>query len=215
METDHIFIFSKNEGKEANDLLSFGFTEGSNRVHPGQGTRNRKFYFENFYLEILWVIDKKEIQSETTSVTKLWERSQFKQNNYSPYGLCLVNSKSTDILFEKSEIYKPIYLPKDKGIDIITNEEFPKLPWIFRLPKREEKSANNEPIEHYNGIKSLTRVEFEICSEISESKFSDYFNGFDSIAFERGDRTHLTLEFDNKIQGKKREFSELNLTLKY
>ncbi len=53
MKIDHIFIFSNEHGKEANELVELGFTEGSNRVHKGQGTTNRKFYFENFYLEIL------------------------------------------------------------------------------------------------------------------------------------------------------------------
>lgn len=48
MEVDHIFIFSNNQGREADELINFGLTEGSNRVHPGQGTRNRKFYFEIF-----------------------------------------------------------------------------------------------------------------------------------------------------------------------
>jgi len=72
MEIDHIFIFSKNDGKEADKLVEFGLTEGSNRIHPGQGTTNRKFYFENFFLEVLWVIDETEIRSDLTSKTKLW-----------------------------------------------------------------------------------------------------------------------------------------------
>ncbi|MFK7787387.1 MAG: hypothetical protein AB8B56_19845 [Crocinitomicaceae bacterium] len=38
MEVDHIFIFLDNQGKEADELLEFGFTEGSSRRHPGQGT---------------------------------------------------------------------------------------------------------------------------------------------------------------------------------
>ena len=109
MEVDHIFIFSNNRGKEASDLIEFGLTEGSNRLHSGQGTTNLKFYFDNFFLEILWVVNEDEIQGELTEKTKLWERSQFEKNGNSRFGLCLVNSKSTDNLFEKSEIYKPNY----------------------------------------------------------------------------------------------------------
>ena len=71
MGIDHIFIFSNNNGKEADKLVEFGLTEGSSRIHPGQGTTNRKFYFENFFLEVLWVIDETEIRSELTSKTKL------------------------------------------------------------------------------------------------------------------------------------------------
>jgi len=128
MEIDHIFIFSKNGGKEADNLVNYGFTEGSSCVHVGQGTTNRKFYFDNFFLEVLWVINEEEIQSEITSGTKLWERSLFQKNKYSPYGLCLVNSISTDSLFEVSDTYQPNYFPKGMSIDIITNEQKSKLP---------------------------------------------------------------------------------------
>ena len=85
MEVDHIFIFSNKNGKEFDTLVDFGFTEGSSRLHSGQGTMNRKLYFENFFLQILWVVSETEIQSDITSKTKLWERSQFKKNQYSPY----------------------------------------------------------------------------------------------------------------------------------
>ncbi|UHG94724.1 VOC family protein [Spirosoma oryzicola] len=73
MEIDHLFVFSANQGQEANELLEFGFVEGSSRVHMGQGTTNRKFYFDNFFLELLWVIDEQEVTSELVAPTKLWE----------------------------------------------------------------------------------------------------------------------------------------------
>lgn len=215
MEVDHIFVFSNNHGKEADDLVDFGLTEGSNRIHPGQGTTNRKFYFENFFLEILWVINEQEIQNTITAKTKLWERSQFQKNEHSPYGLCLVNSNSTDRLFEKSEIYQPSYFPKGMSIDIITNDQFPQLPWTFRLPHRNEKKPNNEPKKHLNKIKCLTRTEFEINTKIPKDNFKCYFNKFDKVSFNEEERIHLNLEFDNKAQGKEKEFTELGLTIKY
>lgn len=215
MEIDHIFIFSNKNGKEADVLIDFGFIEGSSRIHPGQGTTNRKFYFGNFFLEILWVINEQEIQSEITSITKLWERSQFKKNDYSPYGLCLVNSNSTDKIFSESEIYQPNYFPKGMSIDIITNEQNPELPWTFRLPYRGEKKPHDEPIEHLNGIKLLTRAEFEIKMEIEKTEFESYFKNVESIKFSKGNHANLILEFDNNVQGKIKEFSELNLKIRY
>jgi hypothetical protein len=147
MEIDHIFVFSNNNGKEADDLIQFGLTEGSNRIHPGQGTVNRKFYFENIYLELLWVINEEEILNERTAKTKLWERSQFQQNGNSPFGLCLVNLDDTDTFFLESDIYQPTYLPKGKYIDIITNDQNPKSPWTFRLPQRiGKRKQKNQPI---------------------------------------------------------------------
>ena len=215
MEVDHIFIFSNNRGKEASDLIEFGLTEGGNRLHSGQGTTNRKFYFDNFFLEILWVVNEDEIQSELTEKTKLWERSQFEKNGNSRFGLCLVNSKSTDNLFEKSEIYEPNYFPKGMSIDIITNEQNPNLPWTFRLPYRGKKKKSNEPIEHLNGIKSLTKVEFKTQTDSKKIDFEDAFKNVENIKFTKSDSLSLILEFDNIAQGKVKEFPELDLKIKY
>ncbi|MGS2727540.1 hypothetical protein ACU8DI_13095 [Psychroserpens sp. BH13MA-6] len=215
MEIDHIFIFSNNSGKEADNLVEFGLTEGSSRVHPGQGTMNRKFYFENFFLEVLWVIDETEIRSELTSKIKLWERSQFNKNDFSPFGLCLVNSKLTDKIFEQSEKYQPNYFPKGMSIDIITNEQKPYLPWTFRLPYRDEKKINNEPTNHNNGIRKLTKARFEIKINKRENVFKTYFQRSENIDFKSSQRNHLTLEFDNNGQKKEISFKELNLTIKY
>ncbi len=215
MEIDHLFIFSSNNGKEAEKLVEFGLTEGSSRIHLGQGTTNRKFYFENFFVEILWVINESEMQSELTAKTKLWERSQFESNGNSRFGLCLVNSKSTDQLFEESEIYEPNYFPKGMSIDIITNEQNPNFPWTFRLPYRGRKKENNEPMEHRNGIKNLTKAEFEIQTDYLKTEFSGFFENIDNIKFTKSNSSSLTLEFDNNTQGKTKEFSELNLKIKY
>ncbi|WPY98348.1 VOC family protein [Christiangramia sp. OXR-203] len=215
MEIDHIFIFSNKKGIEADDLVEFGFTEGVSRVHPGQGTTNRKFYFENFFLEILWVISEKEIQSEVTAKTKLWERSQFQKNRHSRFGLCLVNSESTDELFQQSEVYQPDYFPKGMSIDIITNEICPKLPWTFRLPYRGKTKEHSEPTEHPNGIQSLTKAIFEYPMENDHLDFVQYFRAVDTLQFRNTKRTHLNLEFDNNGQGKSKEFDELNLTINY
>ncbi|MEL7250946.1 MAG: hypothetical protein AAFO03_21130 [Bacteroidota bacterium] len=72
MNIDHIFIFTNDKGKIADEMVTFGLTEGSSRVHLGQGTTNRKFYFDHFFLEVLWVHDEVELHSEQTKPTGLW-----------------------------------------------------------------------------------------------------------------------------------------------
>ena len=64
IEIDHLFICSKNDGDEANLIAESGFTEGEGRDHSGQGTTNRRFVFSNFFLEILWIKNQDEIQSD-------------------------------------------------------------------------------------------------------------------------------------------------------
>ena len=71
---DHAFIACQPGGPEANSLLQRGFVEGSSNTHAGQGTANRRFFFDNFMLELLWVVDHAEATSERTRRTRLWER---------------------------------------------------------------------------------------------------------------------------------------------
>lgn len=211
MKLDHIFIFSTSKGSEADELVRFGLTEGSSRVHPGQGTTNRKFYFENFFLEILWVHDPSEIQSQRTRVTKLWERSNFKHNNYAPFGLCLINDDASDQIFTKSSTYQPSYFPEDKKIEFITE---PQLPWIFRLPFKGAKKATDEPLEHDKKLKKLTKATFQtpVVSELTDSL--QQLSGGD-INFLVADEYHLLIEFDNADSKQECRFDKLPLTIRY
>jgi hypothetical protein len=214
MKTHHIFIFTDDYGKVADELKDFGLTEGSNRVHVGQGTINRKFYFDNFFLEILWVHNETEIKSEQTKPTGLWQRADFKINNFSPFGLCIVNSDDTDNLFEKSFKYQPDYFPKGEVIDVITNQNQTDLPWTFRLPFKGQMKHENEQRSHRNGLLNLTKAIFEYQT-ITEKKFLDDFKNEKDIQFIQSSRNWLILIFDNGKQGKKREFEKINLTIEY
>jgi hypothetical protein len=61
---DHVLIFASIGAPEAERLIAFGLTEGSPNRHPGQGTANRRFFFDNATLELLWVENPEEAQSE-------------------------------------------------------------------------------------------------------------------------------------------------------
>ncbi|RXR30684.1 hypothetical protein EQG68_11555 [Flavobacterium piscinae] len=214
MNIDHIFIFTNDNGKVADELVDFGLTEGSKRIHVGQGTTNRKFYFENFFLEILWVHNENEIKSDKTKPLGLWQRAEYKTNHFSPFGLCIVNADDTDTIFENAYKYQPDYFPQGMEIDIIKNEEQSDLPWTFRLPFKEQKKHENEPTKHKNEICVLTNAIFEYKT-ISENKFIDYFKNQIHIQFIESSRNWLNLIFDNGKQRKKQDFEKLKLTIEY
>jgi len=157
MDIDHIFIFTDDNGKIADDLVQFGLTEGSSRIHVGQGTTNRKFYFDNFFLEVLWVHNEKELKSDITKQTGLWQRADLNSTN-SPFGLCVVNTAETINLFENAFKYQPAYFPVGLNIDILKNEQNLNLPWTFRLPFKGQKKNKTEPTEHKCRLKKLTGV---------------------------------------------------------
>lgn len=211
MNVDHIFIFSRSLGSEADELVDFGIAEGSSRVHHGQGTTNRKFYFENFFLEILWVHDQSEIQNKYTKSTSLWERSNFPHSNYSPFGLCLVNDNHSDQIFANPSIYQPAYFPEGTTIDFISDSE---QPWIFRLPFKDQKKNTTEPLEHSQQLQKLTRTTFHISktSSITDS-IEQLSEG--AIKFKVSEKEHLLLEFDHGESGSVFTCQKLPLTIKY
>jgi hypothetical protein len=73
-EFDHLFIFTDVGEIVADRLVDLGLVEGSRNVHPGQGTANRRFFFHNAMVELLWVHDREETQSERIRRTHLGER---------------------------------------------------------------------------------------------------------------------------------------------
>jgi hypothetical protein len=214
MDIDHIFIFTNDNGAIANELVKFGLTEGSSNIHIGQGTTNRKFYFENFFLEILWVHNELELKSETTKPTGLWERADFNLNN-SPFGLCIVNTDQTDKLFENAFKYQPAYFPVGLNIDILQNQQNLNLPWTFRLPFKGQKKNETEPTDHKSGLRNLTNVTFGVSNIEGANLFITQFLGQERIKFTLSSTNNLTLTFDDNKNGQIKEFEKINLTIKY
>ena len=214
MTPDHIFIFTNDQGRIANQLVEFGLSEGSNRIHAGQGTTNRKFYFENFFLEVLWVYNEAEINSELIKPIGLWQRANYLSNDTSPFGLCIVNTDETDHLFKNAYKYQPTYFPDGMTIDILKNEHQPSFPWTFRLPFKGQKKNETEPINHKNGIKQLTKVDFYV-STINDVKIIQAFENQQHINFIKADKTWLTLIFDEGKQEQIKTFETLQLTIEY
>lgn len=212
MKPNHIFIFCDNHDEVAHELIRFGFIEGSSRIHPNQGTTNRKFYFDDFYFEILWVHNFDEVTNKITTPTKLYERSQYMSNDYSPFGLCVDYAKEDDMLFENCFKYYPTYLPIDSVIEVLTHENAKSLPWTFRWKADLSKIEINEPINFPN--KSLLKIIFGI--KINEVR-NDYLRLFksDKIFFEDSKSEYLKFVFNTQPDRKIYEFKTLPLIIEF
>ncbi|OOG72227.1 VOC family protein [Algoriphagus sp. A40] len=215
MLIDHIFIASRNQGNEAKRLIKSGFLEGSHRVHPGQGTRNRKFYFENFFLEIIWENDPVELETELIRKISLTERVRFMESGFSRFGIGLENTESSDSVFKDCEFYQPVYFPEGKSFEILPNRENPDLPWTFRGPFKGPKTVYSEPLDHPNGIRKLTKATFQIPEPELKSDFVRRIQGHPQVRFESAEKAGLVLEFDGGRQGKVLDFPELDLVVSF
>lgn len=70
-EIDHLFITASRDAPEVEQLRRLGFHEGEPNVHPGLGTACRRIFFENAYLELIWLEDRAEASAPAIAPTRL------------------------------------------------------------------------------------------------------------------------------------------------
>jgi hypothetical protein len=131
-ELDHIIIFCNPGAPEAGALTDQGLHEGPGNSHPGQGTANRRFFFPNAYLELLWIENRVEAQSAEVRDTRLFER--WRQRAVAcPFGLVFRPGAKAPAEPPASWTYVPRYFPKGFSIEVAhgipANE-----PLLFYLP---------------------------------------------------------------------------------
>jgi hypothetical protein len=170
-ELDHVFVCCAVGAPEAASLVRSGLLEGSPNTHPGQGTANRRFFFSNAYLELLWVSDPAEAQSENVLPTQLWDRWSRRAEGACPFGIAFrpCEDSTAEPPFP-SWSYRPPYLPNglsiEVGRDIASSE-----PQLFYLPfARHRDPSGREPTIHPAGVERIVHVAVTIPREHEPSK---------------------------------------------
>ena len=199
VELDHVFICCDIGAPEAALLVKGGLREGSSNTHPGQGTANRRFSFANAYLELLWVSDPAEAQTEAVLPTGLWEHWSRRSSGPCPFGL--VFRPGADSVAEApfpTWSYGPAYLPSGFSIEVGRDTALSE-PQLFYLPfARRRDPSGREPTAHAAGIDRITRVSVSTLSqdEPSETLLLALAPGLFTIR--RGPAYLLELGFDGK-----------------
>ncbi|MDB9527666.1 VOC family protein [Oscillatoria sp. CS-180] len=134
LKLDHVFILVEPTAQVADRLLEHGFREGPSNTHPGQGTANRRFYFANGMLELIWVQDADEARNGPGRNLHFSERA----DNFtaSPFGAIFVPHKdnaSSDMPFPGWH-YQPDYFPPPKGFHVGANSQNLREPLCFYFP---------------------------------------------------------------------------------
>ena len=160
-----LFIFTAVGAPAIDRLAEFGLIEGAPNTHPGQGTACRRIFFHNGMLEFLWVRDAQEVQRDLIAPTRLWERFQYQQTGYSPFGICFRSMGSAgqpnrvELPFE-TWTYRPPYLPDTLQIDVAKNETYPQEPMLFFIPfgGRPDRYPveRQQPLAHPIGFREIT-----------------------------------------------------------
>jgi hypothetical protein len=194
IELDHLFVCTAPGAPEAEKLVQFGLHEGPPNRHPGQGTACRRFAFGNAMIELFWVSDASEAQSQSTRRTLLWERWSGREHNASPFGICLrpVDPRNTEPPFPAWE-YRPAYLPEPLVMHIgdVGIEE----PMWVHLSFMRRTQREQWFIEHPIGIREITGLTLTTPVAL-RSNVSQKIVESGILATRTGATSLLEIEFD-------------------
>ena len=218
VELDHIFICTEVGASEADQLVAFGLTEGTSNLHPGQGTANRRFFFYNAMLELMWVRDEREVRSPPIAPTRLWERWRYCFTGYSPFGICLRPSVQHAVSWRPAALpfatweYRPPYLPPELHIDVATGTAASE-PLVFATPYSGRPDAlpeeRRQPLVHPKGVVEITGLRITLPRGKPISGVVRALQRAGVVSFESGNDHLAEIEFDHGSQGQSADFRPL------
>jgi hypothetical protein len=133
IELDHLFVMVRPNAPEASALSPAGLCESFRRDHPGQGTTNLCYWFDNAYLELLWLRDRAEAASPAVARMRLPERADWQTSGASPFGIALRTGRQQSLPFETWGYTAP-FLPAGATIPVAVASDDPRQPLLFRSP---------------------------------------------------------------------------------
>jgi hypothetical protein len=141
VELDHVFVFTTPGGPEERMLDALGLRCTYRRAHPGQVTANARYAFENAFLELLGITDAAETARDGIRRTRLLERSRWRHDATSPFGIgwrpSEARSEAASELAAPSIAtwaFRPPYLPGPTAIDVAEASDDPRQPMLFAFP---------------------------------------------------------------------------------
>jgi hypothetical protein len=160
-ELDHFFILTSPGAPEAESLLRLGLLEGPSNAHRGQGTANRRFFFADAMLELLYVDNPAEAMHGSGRRLRLAER--WSGEGASPFGLVLcVEPESSGLPFTGWP-YRPAYLGGDKPFLIGENSDSLNEPLCIISPMARQsgvgKTHSRDPFRHVSELVISVPVE--------------------------------------------------------
>lgn len=132
---DHFFVLVEPPGERESGLLTAsGLVESYRRRHPGQGTANVCYCFDDTYLELLWPTDRGELASPAVAPTRLAERAGWRRSGASPFGIALSSlGGDAPLPFEVWGYEAPFLLP-GLSLEVACASRDPRQPFLFRSP---------------------------------------------------------------------------------
>ncbi len=198
MKLDHLFIMTEKFAPEAELLTDLGLVEGTSNSHPGQGTANRRFFFSNTALELLYVHDAKEADEGPGQGLRLRERAS--NPIASPFGL--VMRRDGDCPPFAGWRYQPMYF--DPGISFLVaeNSEYLDEPLCICLP--EDPPSGLPQVESEKPFTEVTELRIHVPVD-EPSSVLEAVAQVEGIRIQTDSPHLLEIAFGHEKEGKRRD----------
>ncbi|MDJ0955355.1 MAG: hypothetical protein QNI91_00775 [Arenicellales bacterium] len=201
IELDHFFILTTPGAPQAELLSEIGLTEGSPNDHPGQGTANRRFFFSNSMLELIYIRDAAEAASGPGSQLRFVERAN--DVNASPFGLVFKAIPGSAGAIFPGWRYYPDYLETGRYLYIGQNSDILEEPLCvcitFDLPL-----STNQPlqVEPYTMVTEL-RIGIPV---LRPSSVLETITQSERVSLQLGEPHRLEVVFNEEQEGQFKDF---------
>jgi hypothetical protein len=211
LEIDH-FLVCVEAAIEADLLADLGLTSSAEVLRrTQQGTVSRLIFFENIYLELVWVEDSNAAESYALeSGINFQARSQV-YNQASPFGIALrqtldMSHRPFDLLpHQQNSNYSETFVNFAAA-----NLRLPTEPLCFVIPDAvslislldRTSAIHQQLIDHEAGMKRLTQAKVTINTTHPFTNSMNLLQQENVMEVEQGTAPLLELSFDDRIQQK-------------
>lgn len=200
IELDHFFVITRPGAPEADSLAALRMVEGTPNVHPGQGTANRRFFFANAMLELIYIRDEHEAAGGAARNLKLVER--WRSAAASPFGLVFRSTLPSDPPPFPGWRYGADYLPAGSHFHIGENaarlEEPLCIVMPFTISGRSHQPAPRHPFT------TVTSVRISVPAT-PPSPVLAAVSGIGQLSIAPGQPHLMELEFNEGAAGMERD----------
>lgn len=215
LEVDHLQIYTGRSLPDVSTFQELGLNNATQIVRrEAQGTASTLFFFENAYLELIWIEDENIFKHYTAQMKiDLLARSQWRQTEASPFGIGL-RPRINNYYHLNSSIDKSL-LGTRGNLETRINFSAENLaairePMCFTIPHQIALTnwldKNNEDhrkfLTHPLGIKRLTGVKIIINTHLALTNAVSLLEDRDIIAIGRGLSPLLELTFDENVKNR-------------
>jgi len=198
MRLDHIFIITKPDAPEAERLSALGFNEGDPNTHPGQGTSNRRFFLDNFTIELVFVSDVTEATNGAGNRLGILNRS--KSTTASPFGIVVRSKDAKTAPNFPSWQYFPDYFPDDWCFYVGENSDQLQEPLCICMPLSLHK-RKEVPYQYANPDWQPTELTIQVPLTGFSATLQE-FASIEKITIEPGDSHRMTMKFNDGAAGR-------------